>query len=101
MQFRNAVISISINHWHRGYCNKWAILTNLFLLLGIKSCIVSLGLGSGLQPNPTQLCINECLKLLAVLGARVRGGRVINIRPVKPFETVPVLSGDTNTIVLN
>ena len=29
------------------------------------------------------------------------GGGVINTRPVKPFETGPVIKGYTNTIVLN
>ena len=35
---------------------------------------------------------------LALWGARVRGG-VIHIWPVKPFETVPVIKGNTNKIV--
>ena len=43
--------------------------------------------------------------LLALWGARVRGGGVINIGPVEPFETGPVIKGyphpkPTNTIEL-
>ena len=37
---------------------------------------------------------------LALSGARVRGGD-INIMPVKPSETVPVIKGYTNIIELN
>jgi hypothetical protein len=37
---------------------------------------------------------------LALLGARFRGG-IINIWPVKPFETVPVIQGYTYQIELS